>query len=152
MFNLAENNWEMIKALPDVHKGIPVGRKCHGCVTLDTRVFMVGGLSDLYICDDLWKFDLLTNQWTFITNIPSPIFFHSVSISNTGQMTIFGGANSLDSAARTNTLYSVWLDVPSLEELAWIAFINHCPNIGRLSRSQLTDLGLTSHLIDRLNR
>lgn len=92
------------------HRTWPSARRCHGLVQYtdeDGTVYAVisGGYNGTDAFGDVWKIDLSTMQWTCLTScvLPSPIYFHSASITPQGQMFIFGGiVQQRDSVTLTN--------------------------------------------------
>jgi hypothetical protein len=161
VFDLKTKSWIKLKSNPKSSKSaIPAARKCHGCVKTSTnQVFIMGGSDGELIFKDIWKFDLTSSTWTKMAiEMPSPLYFHGMTISPVGKVTIFGGvyrimANQMDTNVRTNDLHEVWLEIPPLEELAWNAVVSSIDS-GKLrscSRSQLAELGIPSKIINRLN-
>ena len=161
VFDLSTNTWIKLKSNPKNSKAaIPGARKCHGCVKTSTnQVYIMGGSDGALIFKDIWKFDLLTSSWQKIAvEMPTPLYFHGMAISPAGKVTIFGGvyrimANQLDTNVRTNDLHEVWLEIPPLEELAWMAFVNYCKSSGmaECTRLQLAEIGVPTKFINRLN-
>lgn len=161
VFDLSTNKWIKLKSNPRNSKSaIPAARKCHGCVKTSTdQVYIMGGSDGALIFKDIWKFDLKRSTWQKIAvEMPTPLYFHGMAISPVGKVTIFGGvyrimANQLDTNVRTNDLHEVWLEVPPLEELAWIAFVTFCQScdLTACSRLQLAELGVPTKFINRLS-
>ena len=109
----------------------PSNRKYHGLIQIEYNVYVAGGTNGSDIFDDIWNLDLNTLIWKKIhQKIPRPVFFHSVSLSPFGEMTIFGGVTGMDfsSLIRSNELYSIWLKVPKLKELSWLAVCHYMDN------------------------
>lgn len=103
---------------------------------------------------DLWKFDLPTQKWTLlIEQIPIPIYFHGATVSRYGQLTYFGGLTILKPNkpnVRSKKLFSVWIDIPPLKEIAWRAVLYYNDNFRDRSESELNRLGLPFPYIQRL--
>ncbi len=57
--------------------------------------------------------------------MPRPVYFHSVSVSPFGQMSIFGGVTNTNHKERTNELYTIWLNIPPLKEMAFNAVLHY---------------------------
>uniref|UniRef100_T1KS51 Kelch domain-containing protein 10 n=2 Tax=Tetranychus urticae TaxID=32264 RepID=T1KS51_TETUR len=159
-FDLSSKLWKTIKTFPDSTHGHPTARKFHGLVTLDEQIYMIGGASHLpnglVALDDLWRFNLNSLEWTFITKIPKPVYFHSATLSSSGLMTVFGGVEASTTGRslrtqRTDALYTMWLKVPSLGEMAWIAFLNNFPDVTKIPSSRLLEIGVPPSYIARLN-
>lgn len=159
-FDLSGKCWRFVKTFPDPTHGYPIARKFHGLVTLDNFVFIIGGgyINPTGIpvgIDDIWKFNLDTFEWTLICKLSRPIYFHSAAISPNGLLTVFGGVQSIQQGnsirtQRTNSLCTIWLQVPKLGEIAWITFLNNCADVTKISQSQLIDIGVPPSYVNRL--
>ncbi|RWS30655.1 Kelch domain-containing protein 10-like protein [Leptotrombidium deliense] len=157
VFNLVCNEWEYLETKKDttaIDDGFPMKRRCHGCVCVDSEVFIIGGLNNTVICKDMWKLDLETRQWTMIPyKMPLPVYFHSASVSPFAQMTIFGGVTSFHHNLRTNNLFQVWLKIPPLKEIAWNTLLANFRNtfLTKMSPVELFNLGIPLQYIQRLS-
>lgn len=161
VFDLSTCSWTRLKTNPKSgsRRSIPAPRKHHGCVkTSDNQVFIMGGSDGQRIFRDVWKFDLTTDTWqSFAIDMPSPLYFHGMTISPVGKVTIFGGVNRMmvnpsDTNVRTNDMYEIWLQTPPLEEMAWLAFVSYCDTnlLTQCSRSDLSKMGIPTKFINRL--
>lgn len=161
VFDLATKRWIKLKSNPTTpNSPIPAARKCHGCVkTTNNQVFVMGGSDGEHIFDDIWKFDLTNSCWQRIpVTMPVPLYFHGMTISPAGKVTIFGGvnrimANQLDTNVRTNDLYELWVELPPLEEQVWNAVVGYCNpvHLCQSTRRELAKLGIPTKFINRLS-
>jgi hypothetical protein len=151
VFDTETKQWIAIVSNPGKPDSYPLPppRRCHGCVIHENYVYINGGMNGVVVFSDVWRFDLLTHVWEKINmRLPTPLFFHAVSLSKaSGRMIVFGGVNrivnTLQADVRVNDLYSVYLGVPSLQELSFGTFISHA-NPKHLSQASM------AHLITRL--
>ncbi len=63
---------------------------------------------------------------------------------------MFGGVTSLETSARTNRLFQVWVEVPGLREMAWEALLASFPHLRRKGRGSLKALGVPPDLADTI--
>lgn len=49
-----------------------------------------------------------------------------------GQLFSFGGVTSIESNERSDKIHSLWLDIPSLREMAWQAMLHYLPDIEKV--------------------
>ena len=160
VFDLSTNSWIKLQSNPLRPKApVPAARKCHGCVkTSSDHVYIMGGSDGSTIFGDIWRFDLKTAAWLKIPiQMPVPLYFHGISISPVDRVTVFGGvnrisSNQMDTDVRTNDIYEVWLEVPPLQELAWLSFVHHSDPLLLVtsSRLQLAQLGIPTRYLNRL--
>ncbi|GIY73673.1 kelch domain-containing protein 10 [Caerostris darwini] len=147
-FDLTTSSWN--KVAPSVE--FPEPRRCHGCVQVETDVYICGGFDGTRCFSDIWKFDLNTHQWKKLSvKLPTPLYFHSVFVTNEGQLFVFGGVDSIENNSRTNTLYSMWLKIPSLSQMAWQAMLNYTPHIARIDKSKLYEAGIPLQFIKQID-
>lgn len=161
VFDIEAKQWIPLEANPGkpVETALPPPRRCHGCVLKDNFVYINGGMNGSTVFRDVWRFDLLTHDWEKINvTLPTPLFFHGVSLSrSTGRMFVFGGVNrivnTVQADVRVNDLYSVYLGIPSLKELAFSAFLTHTKE-GQLTQCSkdalVTKLGLPFRFVKRI--
>ena len=62
-FNFNTKRWDSHVCYPSRTHGFPKRRRCHGCVTLNSVVYICGGYDGVNIFDDIWSLDLATFQW-----------------------------------------------------------------------------------------
>lgn len=141
IFDLLTHKWTPMVTAPDAEtQEYPKPRRCHGCVHRKNHIWIVGGIDGAEICDDLWRLDLDTAEWTKLKEkMPLPVYFHGTAMSPAGQAFIFGGVNSAPHNQRNNDLYSIWLDKPPLRDLAWKAFLSYC-DLTALNKTSPEDL------------
>ncbi|KAG5887437.1 hypothetical protein JTB14_003289 [Gonioctena quinquepunctata] len=156
-FDTQKPVWFRQKTLRDSRKGYPEPRRCHGAVQIETntevQVFITGGHDGENIFNDLWRLDLKTYQWTCFANcqLPQPTYFHATAVTPEGKLYIFGGNYSInDDVRRSNTIYSTWLCIPKLSEICWEAVLHYSPHINKCEASDLVNIGLPRHFVQRL--
>lgn len=143
--------WDTLTTIGDPQHGFPSKRRCHSCVQYKDRVVVCGGHSGTRVLDDIWELDLRTLQWRRLPlSLPSPVYFHSAAVAQSGQMFVFGGVTALDGTSRCNTLWSLWLVVPSLLELAWLALLDSCPGLASSPVRPLAQAGVPLALLAKL--
>jgi N-acetylneuraminic acid mutarotase len=150
-FDLETRTWEALPTLGDKELSYPSPRRCHGCVQFESDIYIVGGTDGIYICNDMWRLDLISMQWTKLeVEIPLPVYFHGTSISPAGQLVIFGGVNSTTFNERNNSLYSLWLRTPPLKELSWLAFHYYSSSLVRQAPENLIEMGIPRSFVQRI--
>ena len=93
-----------IEKLSQGSNEVPMPRSGHRIVTFNGQIFSFGGYnpnsgnsSEANLFQELWKFNLITNQWTKIEitgDVPSNLASHSARfcmINNTATMIVYGG-------------------------------------------------------------
>lgn len=85
-------------------------------------------------------------------NFVLAIMFYSLAhgVLQAGCMYVHGGVVNIHENKRTDSLYKIWLVVPSLFELCWERLLKSLPQITQFSTTQLLNLGLTPGLVERL--
>lgn len=161
MFDLKTKTWTILIPKADntsKYTVAPLPRKCHSAVQIDTpngsQVFVAGGSDVHYVFKDIWRLDLSDLQWTLMrkTVLPHPLYFHSSTVTSYGCMYVFGGIEPKDNDTdRNNTMYKVWLCIPSLTEICWEALLNFHPNLDQVDRKTLLHIGVPIHLVNRLH-
>ncbi|CAN8002063.1 unnamed protein product [Ixodes hexagonus] len=150
-FHTGRLAWETLSSLADPVHGFPSKRRCHSCVQYKDRAFVCGGHSGTRVLDDLWELDLRRLQWTKLpVSLPSPVYFHSAAVTESGQMFVFGGVTAVDGSSRCNSLWSVWVAVPSLLEMAWLALLHSCPWVVTMPTKPLAQAGVPRSLLAKL--
>ncbi|XP_077497360.1 scruin like at the midline [Amblyomma americanum] len=152
-FNTSLLRWEVLFTAPDPPHGFPSKRRCHSSVQYRDAVFVCGGHNGTRVLDDVWRLDLPALQWHRMpVRLPSPVYFHAAAVSESGQMFIFGGVTAVDGTSRCNSLWSMWLTVPSLLELSWLALLHTAPWLATLPAKQLARDGVPLSILERLQR
>ena len=161
VFDLGSRTWSAIDSNPGKPASTPLPnpRRCLGCVMKDHYVYINGGMDGVQVFDDVWRFNLRTHDWEkILVTLPIPLFFHAITLSpSTGRMITFGGVNHIVNTpvadVRVNDLYSVYLGIPSLQEVAWSTFLSFCRRdvLKKSSRLDLFDLGIPSKFVRRLS-
>ncbi|XP_059843028.1 kelch domain-containing protein 10 isoform X4 [Hypanus sabinus] len=150
-YNLETNTWEEIQTKPQERTGFPAARRCHSCVQIGHDVYVCGGYNGEVILGDLWKLSLQTFQWVKLpAEMPEPAYFHTAAVTPAGCMYVHGGVVNIHENKRTDSLYKIWLVVPSLFELCWERLLKSLPQLTRFSTTQLLNFGLTQGLVERL--
>ncbi|XP_048466171.1 kelch domain-containing protein 10 isoform X2 [Rhincodon typus] len=153
-YNLETNTWEEMQTKPQDRTGFPAARRCHSCVQIGHDVYVCGGYNGEIILGDLWKLNLQTLQWTKLpAEMPEPAYFHCAAVTpvlQAGCMYVHGGVVNIHENKRTDSLYKIWLVVPSLFELCWERLLKSLPHLTQFSTTQLLNLGLTQGLVERL--
>lgn len=121
-FHLASRKWVQIKTEPDPRKGeFPAPRKFHSLAQLaNGKVFIAGGRNDSVTLRDIWRLDLATRTWAKLDKcrLPYRLFFHDAAATADGCMFLFGGVRGDLSGSRTNKLFKVFVEVPTLRGIA----------------------------------
>lgn len=137
-YDLHARRWECVDSLADpavagsrstaASCGKPVDRMFTSCVTYGDSVYVVGGSAMTWagpksnpVLADIWRLHLPTLQWTLLpVRLPEGLWFHSVDVSPSGCMYIFGGFTDLAGRKPTRKLWRVYLEAPpSLSSLCW---------------------------------
>ncbi|XP_033106528.1 kelch domain-containing protein 10-like [Anneissia japonica] len=152
-YDLGTRLWEYLSTRPweSIEHSYPKRRVYHTCCQWKDSIYMCGGHNSSYIYDDLWKLNLETLQWSKLSvSMPVPTFFHSAAITPAGCMYLYGGVTSLGDRVRTSAIFRIWLEVPSLLEIAWNYLHKYFSHLDKLSYMQLYRLGIPPALLDRL--
>lgn len=155
VLNLENQKWEVISTTGDKEApfDLPHERKFHGCIQIGKDVYLFGGFNEIEILSDIWKINLETRQWTrYKYDLPQPVYFHSVAINPNGQIFIFGGVTCIMNRTRTNEMYTLWLSIPTLKEICWLAILHYVPHLSKLPIEQLLSIGIPNTFIKRLNK
>lgn len=65
-------------------------------------------------------------------------------------MLIQGGVVNINHHERTADIYGIWLEVPSLADLAWMKMCYTVPDIEHVDRTELFELGVPLKYIERI--
>lgn len=131
VFDLKTCQWREVATNGDDSQMLkhPGRRRCHDLVQIKNFVYIIGGYKKKYIYDDLWILNLENLQWKKVPQtMPLPVYFHSASVSVHGEMIIFGGVTKSNHSERTNELFSIWLNLPPLKEICWLAVLKLMEN------------------------
>ncbi|XP_043504490.1 kelch domain-containing protein 10 homolog isoform X1 [Polistes fuscatus] len=160
-FNLEKRKWTILNTQGDSEDNtVPAPRRCHGVVqymdekTGVTYVVVSGGTNGAFVFSDVWRLDLSEMQWTCLRKckLPRPLFFHSAALTPQGRMYTFGGVNmQRDKAARTDAVYAVWLTIPKLSEICWLALNYYISDLRNRSPDKLLNLGIPLKFVRRLD-
>lgn len=163
-FNLSTNKWVLIKTIPDPlvgPRGYPSARKCHTAVQIETpngvEVAITGGYDNESDLRDIWMINLEKLQWRKLAaTLPKPLYFHSATVTNSGLMYVFGGIEGSNAnnqtEKRTNSLYSIWITIPKLADIAWDAVLHYAPTIPKYKMEQLMEMGIPRQYAERVKQ
>lgn len=159
-FHIGEKYWYITKTNCDKDAtidegdgdGYPDARRCHGLVQTDHRVLIIAGYDGHEIFSDVWCLDLLTMDWKKINiELPKPVYFHGVTLTQDDRLVIFGGVDSVQQNTRTNQIYSFWLKIPSLRCIAWESVNHYIPKLNKIPQGKLREIGIPGDLIESLS-
>ncbi|KAK5640434.1 hypothetical protein RI129_011245 [Pyrocoelia pectoralis] len=143
VFNIKTKKWQKMASIgdPRATPNYPDARRCHGIVQVktdnDIHVFVLGGYqTNEQAFNDLWRLELSTLRWTLITKnmLPKAPYFHSVALTREGKLYVFGGMEGGRVLKRNNKLFSAWIRIPPLAEIAWEALLHYFPNVPLANR------------------
>lgn len=77
------------------------------------------------------------------------VYFHAACVSRYGELSYFGGLTSVEPNSRTRKLFSVWIDIPPLKEMAWRALLFY-GKLKNKSDAELAAFGLPAFFRQRL--
>jgi hypothetical protein len=158
-FNTVDNEWRSLRTEPDKDTtidrsdgmGYPDARRCHGALQINHMVYIVGGYDGDEIFNDIWRLDLHTLNWVRLNiDLPTPVYFQATTLSEDGQLFMFGGVDSIEENTRTDKIYSVWLQPPSLRSICWESIQYYIPNISSIKPGHLRELGIPENYLRRV--
>ncbi|XP_014246259.2 kelch domain-containing protein 10-like [Cimex lectularius] len=140
VYSHEDKSWLAVPASCDPEQNdYPLPRRYHSSVQSDDKIFIFGGIYNKRALQDTWSLDLNTLQWTCVRSLyfPYPTFFHDSCLTPSGKVYTFGGVStkelvnhSIDGlitkeqvTERSADLYSAWICIPSLKEIAWEAVL-----------------------------
>lgn len=138
--------------------GFPAPRKFHAVVQFNGVAYLSGGSDGAHALDDIWQLELSTLQWEKMNvTLPRPVYFHAAAVTPAGCMYVFGGVLGNVQQTRTNSVFKMWLAVPSLQEIVWDSLTAKFPTLfARMakgfekSRGAASCLGLPPKFLRRL--
>ncbi|XP_015909567.2 kelch domain-containing protein 10 [Parasteatoda tepidariorum] len=146
VFNLDTNTWFQIATTGDC----PEPRRCHSCVQIKSDVYICGGLDAVHNYSCLYKINLKTLVWEKLKiSLPYPLYFHAAASSESNQLFIFGGVNGHENQ-RTNDMFSLFLNIPSLETIAWQAVLHYAPYLALTEKQKLFELGIPISFLNEI--
>ncbi|CAG0902344.1 unnamed protein product [Darwinula stevensoni] len=154
-YDLQKKNWTVIATQGDVECGgmFPAPRRCLSLTHVGQFVYICGGLGSQYVAyDDLWQLDLTSFRWRRMpTDLPQSLYFHSADVTPEGKMYVFGGVTGeVFAPERTNSVYSIWLKIPSLKEMCWEAVLHYAPWLDKVPSQNLVEAGVPQDLANRV--
>lgn len=85
--------------------------------------------------------------------MPIPVYFHGAACSSIGQLTFFGGITTQPiggGQTRSKRLFSVWIDIPPLAEMAWRSLLHNKNNFKDERDFELAIMGLPGMYMKKL--
>ena len=152
-YNIDTNSWTVTSTLPDLNTHrYPLGRAAFGCTQYEHYLIIGGGRNYSAVhsqaLDDVWILDLVTSRWRCLPlRLPMTFFFHTLTVSATGTLYLFGGVND---DRRYGVLYEAPLCMQKLAELCWKTFTKHVRNLHKLKRTDLLARGVPREYVNRL--
>ena len=153
---MGRGGWIKVKTVPDPTVSTevdqhPPPRRCHGAVQKGKYVYIFGGYDGENIFGDLWRLDLNSLEWKQLPKeMAEAVYFHGTTITPGGQLFTFGGVTSVDSNERSDKVHSLWLNIPSLRDMAWQAILHYLPDIGKVGLESLRESGIPFDLIENI--
>eukprot|EP00122_Pirum_gemmata_P011905 Pgem_evm1s11041 len=138
-------------------KGMPIGRRSHTCILNDNKIYMYGGTDGVVMFNDFWILDLKTFIWDRVQlNRVSgnAKCFHSASVTNEGQMLLFGGCADSNGNVRSNDISSCHTNIPTLKSLCVNTVAQHTKQFSSKQMNsfekRLTDAAVPEELVHRI--
>ncbi|XP_055339414.1 kelch domain-containing protein 10-like isoform X2 [Paramacrobiotus metropolitanus] len=121
VFNMKNQGWKTVTSQPCRKSGeYPAPRKFHSAVQWGEWAYICGGHTGTDVLDDIWRLHLRQRQWERLPQeLPFPVYFHAAACTPSGCMFVFGGVMCKIGDRRCNTVFKVWLTVPTLQEMVW---------------------------------
>jgi len=158
VFDIATGLWSSIPIQADPVKGHPAPRRCHGLAVYEDSasaalgqqlsVYISGGYNGTQTFDDVWELKVsragskFEYKWCkFRHDLPVPLYFHSMAVTPSGSLLIFGGVDG-DTEDRSATLYRCYLKPPSLLELSLRKVIE---SVGDVDEKRLLQIAVQLH-------
>ena len=91
----------------------------------------------------------MVESYNMVYNVVDIYFYPVISFLQAGQIIIFGGVCK-DTEKRSHRIYSLWVKVPSLQELCWQTMLCNNPCLEKLSQDELLSAGVPAAFVDRL--
>ncbi len=99
--------------------------------------------------DDIWALSVDTLLWKRLNcRLPKPTYFHSVALTQAGALYSYGGI--VDGEVRSSDIHRYQLFLPPLSELAWQHVLRLVPDIHKMGRDLLLELGIPVNFVDRI--
>lgn len=149
-FSLTDNTWSKVSTTTT--SVYPEARLCHGSVQIENDVYICGGHDGRTIFSDIWKINLKQLEWKRLNvELPIPLYFHSVAMSEEGQLFIFGGVTNTREEIRTNLILSIWLKIPTLSDMCWQALLSYIPDIAQMDKKDLFLAGVPLKYLEQVD-
>ena len=74
--------------------------------------------------------------------LPKPVYVHASTLTKDGQLIIFGGVDNIEENRRTDQVFSVWLEPPSLRAMCIEAVQHYIPNLSTMRQDRICELGI----------
>ncbi|XP_057321838.1 kelch domain-containing protein 10 homolog [Microplitis mediator] len=160
-FDLNCKQWNEMEVQKDLETepGIPC---MHGSYSFaqykdakgDVNIILTGGNINETSCNEIWRLNLATLQWTCISKfgvLPYRMRNHVAAIGPSGKMYVFDGMVEKGSGEVENTsIFSAWVTIPKLKEMAWEAVLFYNKELKEKSRTELIIRGYPPMFVERL--
>ena len=88
------------------------------------------------------------SMYMVITDAHTSTSIH-IALCQDGRLFVFGGVTVLD-VKRTSSIYAIQVTAPSLKERCWQILTELIPDVEKVSKSTLAQLGVPRDLIQRI--
>ena len=153
-FSLTENMWDTVTTVADGTHGFPLPRAHHSLIQRGEHVLILGGLGEDQdggekVLGDVWRLNLVTFEWSWLGDLPAPVYAHGTTVTKEGKVVLFGGLDEYKKP--TNAVYTAWLEIPSLRTMAWEAICQeNGAGMAAMSADELLKKGVPVDLVEML--
>ncbi|CAD6235161.1 GSCOCG00007839001-RA-CDS [Cotesia congregata] len=160
-FDLDLKQWDELQVKGDLGNDTRIPRM-HGGFSItqyrddkgDVNVILTGGEIDEYSCNEMWRLNLTNLQWTCLSKfevLPYRMRNHVAAITPFGKMYLFDGLVEDEVGEVENTsIFSAWVSIPKLEEIAWEAVLFYFKEIKERPKTELIIRGYPEKFVERL--
>ena len=153
-FSLTENMWDTVTTVADGTHGFPPPRADHSLVQRGEHVLILGGFGEdedggEKVLGYAWRLNLVTFEWSWLGDLPAPVYAHGTTVTKEGKVVLFGGLDEYEEP--TNAVYTAWLEIPSLRTMAWEAICEeNGAGMAAMSADELLKKGVPVDLVEML--
>ena len=153
-FSLTENMWNTVTTVADGTHGFPLPRAHHSLIQRGEHVLILGGFGEdedggEKVLGDVWRLNLVTFEWSWLGDLPAPVYAHGTTVTKEGKVVLFGGLDEYEEP--TNAVYTAWLEIPSLRTMAWEAICEeNGAGMAAMSADELLKKGVPVDLVEML--